>query len=74
MAGAKGPLAAASMQSLELSTKTVQTLLFVVLKWNAGLLLSLATADIPRPYCKLRGTLCYHPWLNMEDADPTPTQ
>ena len=32
------------MQSLYLSTETVQTLLFVVLKWNAGLLLSLATA------------------------------
>lgn len=39
-----GLLAAFSMQSLYLSTETVQTLLFVVLKWNAGLLLSLATA------------------------------
>ena len=48
---AKGLLAAASVQSLELSTKAVQTLLFVVLKWNVGLLLSLATADIARPYC-----------------------
>ena len=48
---ARGLLAAASLRSLELSTKTVQTLLYVVLKWNAGLPLSLGIADLARPYC-----------------------